>query len=147
MSEEENAASSAEQRGLVQQSDRTNEDAQLNERVILRSAHVSAEPIPCSVENCSNSGAGTFGRRIFCVHHFTLRCFEGLRDCTVSWCLNEPEEALNSCDAFVRECILETSKVLQASTGIDRVRRGHLLDVLLWASELATKRRRSISGR
>jgi hypothetical protein len=147
MIEEENAASSSEQRDLIQRSDRTNDDAQLNDRVILRGAHVSAEAIGCSVENCSNRGAGTFGHRIFCVHHFTLRCFEGLRDCTVSWCLNEPEEALKSCDAFVRECILETSKVLQGSSDIDRVRRGHLLDVLLWASELATKRRRLISER
>ena len=143
MIEEENAASSAEQRDLIQRSDRTNEDTQLNDRDILRSPYVSGEPIRCSVENCSNRSAGTFGRRTFCIHHFTLRCFEGLRDCTVSWCLNEPEEALKSCDAFVRECILETSKVLQGSAEIDRVRRGHLLDVLLWATELATKRRRS----
>jgi hypothetical protein len=139
MIEEENAASSAEHRDVVRRSERT-EDARHSDRDSARTISVSGEPIRCAVEDCSNHGDCTLRRKHLCVHHFITYCFVGLRDCTVSRCLNATGETLESCDALVRECILETAKVLQRTAEIDRVRRGHLLDVLLWATELAAKR-------
>ena len=58
----------------------------------------------------------------------------------MSWCVNPRSANTESYDAFIRECIMKTAHLLQDDVDVDPVRRSHLLDVFLWASELAVKR-------
>ena len=41
---------------------------------------------------------------------------------------------------------MKTANLLREGTDVDPVRRSHLLDVFLWASELAVKRSLSVAG-
>lgn len=140
MMNEKNLARSSEPRRFARRSDEANERIFQTNRDSPRTIHVSGESIACTAGYCSNRRACTLGHQRLCVHHFITHCFDRLRHCSVSWCLNPRDEPFESSDAFIHECILESTKVLQRNTDLDAVRRGHLLDVFLWASELAIKR-------
>jgi hypothetical protein len=128
-----------ELRDLIHQSDEAFETVSPTDPDIRCEIYVSREPGQCVAGHCSNRGTCALGRRGLCVHHFITHSFERLRYFSVSWCLNPAGEMFGSSDVFIRECILETAKLLQPDSDIDPVRRGHLLDVFLWASELAIK--------
>jgi hypothetical protein len=140
MMNEKSVVRSFEPRRLAHLSDETKERIFQTDRDSPRTIHVTGESIACTAGYCSNRRACALGQQRLCVHHFITHCFDRLRHCSVSWCLNPLDEPFESSDAFIHECILESAKVLQRSTDIDPVRRGHLLDVFLWASELAIKR-------
>jgi hypothetical protein len=115
------------------------EDASISKRDLRGSSFVSGRSIRCTAEHCSSSGVCVLELQPFCLHHFIMCCFERLRLCSVSWCLNPGGSTNESYDAFIRECITKTANLLQDGTNVDPVRRSHLLDVFLWASELAVK--------
>jgi hypothetical protein len=100
--------------------------------------------IRCTAERCSSRGVCILELQPFCLHHFITCCFERLRLCSVSWCVNPRSATTESYDAFIRECVMKTASLLQDGTDVDPVRRSHLLEVFLWASELAVKRSASV---
>jgi hypothetical protein len=104
------------------------------------SSFVSGKSVQCTAERCSSRSVCVLELQPFCLHHFITCCFERLRLCSISWCLNLRSASTESYDAFIRECIMKTANLLQESADVDPVRRSHLLDVFLWASELAVKR-------
>jgi len=140
MMEEKNMVRSSALRSLAHRSDEANERIFQIDRDSPRTIHVTGESMTCTAGYCSSRRACALGAQRLCIHHFITHCFDRLRHCSVSWCLNPHDEPFESSDAFIHECILESAKVLQRSTDIDPVRRAHLLDVFLWASELAIKR-------
>src|SRR5882724_3702699 len=131
---------SGEQLHLSIRADALSEDKPRTDRDSKSTVYASAEPNGCGADNCAKRGVGVLALQRLCIHHFIVRCFEGLRVCGVPGRLDRTEATSESTDTFVRECILETVKLLQNCPEIDHVRRGHLVDVFLWASELAVKR-------
>ena len=115
-------------------------------RDLRGSSLVSEKSMHCTAERCSSRGVCVLELQPFCLHHFITCCFERLRLCSISWCVNPRSANTESYDAFVRECILKTASLLQEGTDVDPVRRSHLVDVFLWASELAVKRNVSASA-
>jgi hypothetical protein len=109
-------------------------------RDLRSSILVSEKLIRCTADRCSSPGICVLELQPFCLHHFITCCFERLRLCSVSWCVNPRSANTESYDAFIRECIMKTARLLQDDIEVDPVRRSHLLDVFLWASELAVKR-------
>jgi hypothetical protein len=107
---------------------------------------ISERSFQCTAERCSSRGAYVLELQPFCLHHFITCCFERLRLCSISWCLYPNSATTASYDAFIRECIMKTSNLLQEGTDVDAVRRRHLVEVFLWASELAVKRNVSAYG-
>ncbi len=108
--------------------------------------YLSRETVRCAAEHCSMQGICWLDRRGLCVHHFYTQCFERLSRCNVFPCLDSTEAVSESSNAFLRECVLETANLLQQITNIDHAQRAHLLDIFLWASELAVKRSVHMSG-
>jgi hypothetical protein len=136
---DQNIICNGAQRELDLQTDEMNETSFRTDLDSANTADVHGESHKCSAENCTTQAVGILAGQHLCVHHFFVQCFEGLRVRSVSWCVGRASPASESADAFVRECILETAQLLQRHPEIDHVRRGHLVDVFLWASELAIK--------
>jgi hypothetical protein len=140
MNSEQNLPHPIERRSSVRGYDGLGEDASVTKRDLRRSNFVSERSIRCTAERCSSRGICVLELQPFCLHHFITCCFERLRLCSLSWCVNPRSATTESYDAFIRECIMKTANLLQEGADVDPVRRSHLLDVFLWASELAVKR-------
>jgi hypothetical protein len=146
MNSEHDAIHPAEWQRTVRSYNGLGEERSVNKRDLRDSNVVSGRSASCTAERCASSGVCLLELQPFCLHHFITCCFERLRLCSLSWCLYPHSAATASYDAFIRECIMTTAKLLQEGTGIDAVRRSHLVDVFLWASELAVKRTLSASA-
>jgi hypothetical protein len=144
MNSEQNALYPVQRRGTVRDYDGRSEISCEGTSVPKRdprdSNFVSGRSAHCTAERCASRGICVLELQPFCLHHFITCCFERLRLCSVSWCLNPRSATTESYDAFIRECIMKTASLLQEGADVDPVRRSHLLDVFLWASELAVKR-------
>jgi len=146
MNSEQDTLHQVERRGSVRGYDSHGGDASVSKRELRSTNFLSGRSIRCTAERCSSQGVCVLELQPFCLHHFITCCFERLRLCSVSWCLNPRSTTTESYDAFIRECIMKTANLLQEGTDVDPVRRSHLLDVFLWASELAVKRSMSVPG-
>jgi hypothetical protein len=144
MNSEQDALHLVERRRVVRCYDGLGEEAPVAKRDLRDSNFASGRSIRCTAERCSGRGVCVLELQPFCLHHFITCCFERLRLCSVSWCLNPRSATTESYDAFIRECIMKTASLLQEGADVDPVRRSHLLDVFLWASELAVKRSASM---
>jgi hypothetical protein len=111
-----------------------------SQQVQPHSTLASEKSAPCTAERCSSPGICVLELQPFCLHHFITCCFERLKLCTVSWCLYPHSATTESYDAFIRECIMTTASLLREGADVEPTRRRHLLEVFLWASELAIKR-------
>lgn len=140
MSSEQNALHLVERRRTVRGYDGLGELESVAKRDLRGSAPAYGKWVQCTAERCSIRGVCVLELQPFCLHHFITCCFERLRLCSISWCLNPRSASTESYDAFIRECIVKTASLLQEGADVDPVRRSHLLDVFLWASELAVKR-------
>ena len=140
MNTEQDAMHLVERRKSVRAYDGPGEGTSVVKRDLQDPNFVSGKSIRCTAERCSSRGVCILELQPFCVHHFITCCFERLRLCSVSWSHNPHSATTEAYDAFVRECIMKTASLLQDGTDVDPVRRSHLLDVFLWASELAVKR-------
>lgn len=146
MSSGQEALYPVERRRAVRGFDGLDEDTLVPERDLRDSNFISERSIRCTAERCSSRGVCVLELQPFCLHHFITCCFERLRLCSISWCLYPNSATTASYDAFIRECIMKTANLLQEGTDVDPARRGHLVEVFLWASELAVKRSVSVSG-
>jgi hypothetical protein len=144
MNSEQNALHPVERRRTVRVYDGPTEissqDTSLPQHDLRHSNFITERSIPCTAARCSSRGICVLELQPFCLHHFITCCFERLRLCSISWCLYPNSATTAAYDAFIRECIVKTANLLQEGTDVDAVRRSHLLDVFLWASELAVKR-------
>jgi hypothetical protein len=146
MNSEQETHYRVERRGSVRGYDGLGEAKPDKKRNLRGSIFVTERSIRCTAERCSSPGVCVLELQPFCLHHFITCCFERLRLCSVSWCVNPRSANTESYDSFIRECIMKTANLLQEGTDVDPVRRSHLLDVFLWASELAVKRSTSWPG-
>ena len=140
MNTEQDAMHLVERRKSVRGYDGPGEDTSAVKRDLQDPNFVSGRSIRCTAERCSSRGVYVLELQPFCIHHFITCCFERLRLCSISWSHNPRSATTEAYDAFIRECIMKTASLLQDGTDVDPVRRSHLLDVFLWASELVVKR-------
>src|SRR5579864_8300346 len=140
MNSEQRALHPIERRSSVRSYDGLREDGSVSRGDLQGPIIVRERWVRCTAERCSSRGICVLELQPFCVHHFITCCFERLRLCSLSWCLNPRSATTESYDAFIRECIMKTANLLREGSDVDPVRRSHLLDVFLWASELAVKR-------
>jgi hypothetical protein len=146
MNSEQNAIYPVERRSSVRGYEGLGEDTSATKQDLRGSNFAGEKSIRCTAERCSSRGICVLELQPFCLHHFITCCFERLRLCSLSWCLNPRSVTTESNDAFIRECIMKTANLLREDTDVDPVRRSHLLDVFLWASELAVKRSLAVPG-
>jgi hypothetical protein len=144
MSSEQGAPLPVERRRTVRiyddRAEISREDTSLAQRDPQHSNFITDRSIQCTAARCSSHGIFVLELQPFCLHHFITCCYERLRLCSISWCLYPNSATTAAYDAFIRECIMKTANLLQEGPGVDPVRRSHLLDVFLWASEIAVKR-------
>ena len=140
MNSEQDALHSVERRRTVRAYDGLGEEISIPHCDPQDSNFTTEKSIRCTAKRCSSSGVCVLELQPFCLHHFITCCFERLRLCSISWCLYPNSATTAAYDPFIRECIIKTANLLQEGSGVDPVRRSHLLDVFLWASELAVKR-------
>ena len=143
---EQEAPHPAEWQRTVRSYNGLGEETSIAKRDPQHSNLANEKSIRCTAERCSSAGVCVLELQPFCIHHFITCCFERLRLCSISWCLYPQSATTASYDAFIRECIMKTASLLQEGASVDAVRRSHLVDVFLWASELAVKRSLSASG-
>lgn len=95
--------------------------------------------VGCNVETCQNTPIGTIEGYPFCQDHFILTCQTRLD--TYYTRLRERrwrEVSLEAVSRFIREAMKEADR-----TGLDKVERARLLNVILSAADLAQHLRRS----
>ena len=146
MNSEQDAVHPIERRGSARGYDGLNDEISISKRDLRDSIFAGERSIRCTAERCPSRGICVLELQPFCVHHFITCCFERLRLCSLSWCLNPRSATTESYDAFIRECVMKTANLLREGTDVDPVRRSHLFDVFLWASELAVKRSLLVPG-
>jgi hypothetical protein len=140
MNSDQNPIHPAERRRMVRAYDGLGEEISIPHCDPQHANFTNEKSIHCTAKRCSSSGVCVLELQPFCLHHFITCCFERLRLCSISWCLYPNSATTAAYDPFIRECIVKTANLLQEGSGVDPVRRSHLLDVFLWASELAVKR-------
>jgi hypothetical protein len=145
MNSEQDALHPVERRRVFRCFDGLDEDPSVTKQDLRDSNSISERAIQCTAARCSSRGICVLELQPFCLHHFITCCFERLRLCSVSWCLYPHSATTESYDAFIRECIMKTASLLREGADVDPARRRHLLEVFLWASELAVKRSLSVS--
>src|SRR2546423_14340720 len=92
----------------------------------------------CSASSCSDLAVTFFAGQDLCLNHFVSRCYEDLDKLDTRG--RRPGQSYSeaaSTKSFIEEC---SRKALEVSLGcqhLDNLQRGRLLDILLWAGELA----------
>jgi hypothetical protein len=98
----------------------------------------------CSVKGCSRPGVAVIESHSFCREHFVSTCYERLETSTQRLRESRAEDASDeSLRQFVADCVRKTTDIAQQTEDLDNLERARLLDVLLWASEVAIRLRRS----
>jgi len=111
----------------------------------MSSAHAITKPLNCSALPCSFPSVSTLEGAYLCVTHFIWTCFCRLR----GYAELQKQGRLSLMERqpvrqFIRESIREADRLEQSCNGHHRgTQRAQLRDIILWASELAGRIRRS----
>jgi len=102
------------------------------------------EPEPCGFQGCKEPSVASLERRFLCREHFLLACY-GQLDACARLLTQRPFPARGS--SLVRqsatECISKASALASAVQTLTDVDRARLCDIVLWATELSRRFRRS----
>src|SRR6266705_762512 len=91
----------------------------------------------CTVASCGRAAITSLGQQVLCVNHFLLRCYEKLDglDPRGRKFTAEPLD-LAAMLGFIEECSRKALEVRLQCEELSNLKRGRLLDILLWAGEL-----------
>jgi hypothetical protein len=98
------------------------------------------KPARCDTGNCGRPAMSSLELKHLCVDHFIARCYERLNECSANRFADPGEAASVSIDRFLHSCAQQAAGLVHPMRGLDNLERARLFDILLWASELATKR-------
>jgi hypothetical protein len=101
---------------------------------------MTRKPIRCEAEPCGLPAMCLLELRFYCVHHFIAHSYEGLNQCDPFPFAEQNEAAANSRDRFLQQCSDQAANLLRPARGLDNLDRARLFDILLWSSELLSKR-------
>jgi len=101
---------------------------------------MTRKPIRCDAEPCGRPAMCTLELRFYCVDHFIAHCYEGLNQSDPFPFAEENEAAADSRDRFLQQCSDQAANLLRPVRGLDNLDRARLFDIILWSSELLTKR-------
>src|SRR5271155_3386200 len=93
----------------------------------------------CAVAGCRGAFAAALEGRPLCLDHFFARCYEALEsyDGRRDFARGVPEPERTQLRGFLEECSTQALHVCLRGENLDNLQRSRLLDVLLWAGELA----------
>jgi hypothetical protein len=98
----------------------------------------------CSVPNCGEAASASIDERAFCRKHFLTQSYQRLE--VISTELRQRQFAERQADAagrFLESCMRDAADIACAVTAPSNLEKAQVLDVLLWASELHGRLRRS----
>jgi hypothetical protein len=98
------------------------------------------KPARCDTGNCGRPAMSSLELKHLCVDHFIARCYERLSVCSANRFADTDEAASVSINRFLHSCAQQAAGLVHPVRGLDNLERARLFDILLWASELATKR-------
>ena len=102
------------------------------------------EPEPCDFPGCKEPGAASLENRFLCREHFILTCYARLDACAQ---LLRERPFLETVSGRVRqsatECLSQASFLAGMAQTLTNLERARLLDIMLWATELCHRLRRS----
>jgi hypothetical protein len=101
---------------------------------------MTRKPIRCDTERCGRPAMCTLDLQFFCVDHFIAHCYERLNQCRPFPYGDPDDRAADSTDRFLQQCSDQAANLLRPLRGLDNLDRARLFDILLWASELLSKR-------
>ena len=101
---------------------------------------LAQKPARCDAGNCGRPAMSTLELKHLCVDHFIACCYERLNECSANRFADPGEAASISIDRFLHSCAQQAAGLVHPMRGLDNLERARLFDILLWASELATKR-------
>ncbi len=101
---------------------------------------MTRKPIRCGREQCGHPAMCTIDLRFFCVDHFITHCYERLDQFSPAPFARRNDETPESADRFLQQCSDQAANLLRPLRGLDNLERARLFDMLLWASELLSKR-------
>jgi hypothetical protein len=82
----------------------------------------------------------TLDLHFFCVDHFIKHCYERLNQFLPLPFAGHNDATADAEDWFLQQCADQATNLLRPLRGLDNLDRARLFDILLWASELLTKR-------
>jgi hypothetical protein len=99
---------------------------------------MSAEQL-CSINSCETLRVTSFADENLCCDHFIVRCYDFLEQIDPNRDMkSEDREKSAELKQVIEDC---SRKVLEVSLGtseLSNLQRARLLDILLWASDIAT---------
>jgi hypothetical protein len=98
----------------------------------------------CSVRECGEPAAASIEEHAYCLKHFLLQCYERLD--AIATQLHQRQFQETQSDAarrFLESCMRDAADIACAVLAPPNIEKAQLLDVLLWASELHGRLRRS----
>jgi PilZ domain len=98
----------------------------------------------CSTPGCDQRPCTVFELRQMCLEHFISTCYEKLEAVSKDrhvWSFEGPE--WESASHSIQECAQRAGDLSQQKSEISNLERARLLDIVLWAAELAREVRRS----
>jgi hypothetical protein len=101
---------------------------------------MSRKPIRCDTEQCGHPAMCTLDLQFFCVDHFIAHCYERLDQFSPAPFGRRDDESAEAGDWFLQQCSDQAANLLRPLRGLDNLDRARLFDILLWASELLSKR-------
>jgi hypothetical protein len=101
---------------------------------------VARKPIRCDAERCGRPAICSVEVRFFCVGHFISHCYDRLTECSAVPFREMDESVASSIDRFLQECSQQAANLARPIRGLENLERARLFDILLWASEVASKR-------
>ncbi len=102
------------------------------------------ERVQCAVTDCLKPPAAIFGGAFYCRGHFITTCYERLDFCadllrTRTFTDHMSEEMRK----FIAECTQQAAKLSETAKDLNKIERARLLDILFYASDIASHTRRS----
>ena len=111
----------------------------------MSAAPAAAESARCSIMLCERPGTATLDGVNFCSAHYIVTCFGRLRRYAELQQRGRLSEiGTESVRQFLRECVRQADRMEHSRDGdLSSEERVQLLDIILWATELARHLRRS----
>jgi hypothetical protein len=108
---------------------------------------MTRKPIRCDIGQCGHPAMCTLDLQFFCLDHFITHCYERLDQFSPAPFARQNDESPDATDRFLQQCSDQAANLLRPLRGLDNLDRARLFDILLWASELLSKRSGIQAGR
>jgi len=102
------------------------------------------QPEACGFPDCKEVGAASLENRLLCREHFLLACYARLDACAQLLLERPfPETASSLVRQLATECLSQAHALASTAQALTNLERARLLDIVLWASDLTRRVRRS----